>query len=109
MADTMIERVALALENELRRQHEEEGLDRWFPRGPGSEWLMVDGNVYVTPLIRAVIAAMREPTESMLTEKVLFSGFCHDADGMEDNDYHDRDDAKEIWQAMIDAALAEEG
>jgi hypothetical protein len=96
MTDTMIERVAIALENELRRQHEGEYLVRYFPRGPGSDWLTVDGNIYVTPLVRAILAAMREPTEAML-------------DAAEDKECQSpRGTARAMHHAMIDAALTDQ-
>ena len=47
---------------------------------------------------RAAIAAMREPTQAMLTPDNEFDEVRFDA--------HRRDDDAAIWRAMIDAALS---
>lgn len=59
----------------------------------------VNPDVYLT-LARAAIEAMREPTEHMLDY-----GACHED---QDHDIFDEGHiSREVWQAMIDAALAE--
>lgn len=58
--------------------------------------------------VRAVLTAIREPSEGMMKPGTLFSHFYHDADGLEDNAYFESGEAKRCWQAMIDALLAEE-
>lgn len=51
-------------------------------------------------MARAAIEAMREPTEHMLDY-----GACHED---QDHDIFDEGHiSREVWQAMIDAALAE--
>lgn len=57
---------------------------------------------------RAAIEAMREPTEVMLPERGVRVGFFSDADGIEDNMYVDKDEARDVWRAMVDAALNEQ-
>lgn len=60
-------------------------------------------------LARAVLTALREPTEGMLNPEPegVFAGFFQDADGMEDNDYITSYQAGYVWKTMIDAALKE--
>lgn len=93
---TMIERVALAM---FKFDWPN---DNWERFGPKDTWpARYRGKAC------AVIEAMRDPTEVMLPKDGVFIGFGHDADGVEDNMYVDRDEALEVWQAMIDAALKE--
>lgn len=71
-----------------------------------------DGRGSVPPgaldkMIRAALYAMREPSSSMLPNEGVFAGFCHDGDGLEDNHYLDKDEARYCWRSMVDAALAE--
>ncbi len=56
---------------------------------------------------RAVIEAIREPSEAMMPAQGVFAGFTHDADDLEDNRYVDADEARYTWHSMIDALLAE--
>lgn len=63
-----------------------------------NEWASNLGDAYLKPehcraIARAVLTAMREPTESMMAAGVIES-----SNWMED-------DCRECWQAMIDAAL----
>lgn len=92
--ESMIERVARA----LRRQWSIDNFDRPSDVGWQDE----------INAARAAIAAMKEPTETMISPEGVHIGFINDADGIEDNLYIDEDDARAIWQAMIDAALNEQ-
>lgn len=58
-------------------------------------------------MARAVLQAIREPSEAMTPEEGVFAGFSHDSDGVEDNNYITSEEARYAWQAMIDAALEE--
>ena len=71
----MIERVAKAI-NDAMLQH---------------------GDYKPDELARAAIAAMREPTDEMVRQCMVYTQ-CMDTG-------HTRDDAEGAWQAMIDAAL----
>lgn len=93
MAMTIIERVARA----LRRQWSIDNFDRPSEVGWEDE----------INAARAAIKAMREPTPRMLPDHGVHIGFFQDSDGIEDNLYADKDEARDIWQAMIDAALSE--
>jgi hypothetical protein len=73
----MIERVAKA----ILAEHTESMFDIFHAR------------VYA----RAAIAAMREPTDEMVRQCMVYTQ-CMDTG-------HTRDDAEGAWQAMIDAAL----
>ena len=99
----MIERATQALIAELHRQ----GKARGVVVEDNGVSAQVDGSFPVEPLVRAVIAAIREPSDAMLKQDV-FSHFSFDADGLEDNEYLDDDQMRACWQAMI-AALLEEG
>jgi hypothetical protein len=80
MTDTMIERMAKAIRK---------------TRAPGS-----DRKAWSLHAARAALEAIREPTEGMLNPP---------GDGpIPFFDFHREDDARGIWQAMIDAALSEE-
>ena len=50
-------------------------------------------------LARAAIAAMREPTDEMVRQCMVYTQYMDTG--------HTRDDAEAAWQAMIDAALNE--
>lgn len=83
---TMVERVGKAMQVECREVF-------------GSSW----SNDVAWRLARTAIAAMREPSDEMIqpTTSVL-ADYIGDSLGVSD-----RDAAIRIWQAMIDAALAE--
>jgi hypothetical protein len=63
------------------------------------EWAQVDGAFRVEPLARAVLAAIREPSEAMIDA----------ARNAKFPVYRDGKDHSTVprWQAMVDAALAE--
>jgi len=67
------------------------------------------GQAFYLDIARVAIEAMSEPTSTMLSEKALFAGFCQRRDEPEENFYHDPDEARQIWKAMIAAALNEDG
>ena len=78
----MVERVARAIDAELRKAH------RYTDNGNGS--VLVEGDVVPAEIARAVIRAMREPTVDM---------FMAPYDGVT------LAKASTIWRRMIDAAL----
>jgi hypothetical protein len=90
MPDTMIERVAIAIRKEL-------GLD-WPYAGHGT----------LMEVARAILTAMREPTEVM---RDAGADELPDrwADNPSDNTSEAYAQTADVWRAMIDAALAEEG
>jgi hypothetical protein len=47
--------------------------------------------------VRAILTAMREPSEEMLSEGIGYSEITDEA--------YAKDECRDIWQAMIDAAL----
>ncbi len=66
------------------------------PHGDG-EWILDEGfrdDSYFAEVARAVLLAIREPSERMMSDRVIRAhGYAGDIDM--------------VWQAMIDAALAE--
>lgn len=67
---------------------------------------LIDGEVDLQKVARAVIAAMREPTEAMLragAEADIPGGRIDESTFRESR--IDTDDAPIIWHAMIDEAL----
>lgn len=58
-------------------------------------------------IARAVLTAIREPSEKMLSQNRLLNGFFIDSDGLVDHEYLDPENVTMIWQDMIDAALEE--
>lgn len=67
--------------------------------------IVVDTRIDLRRLTCALLAVMREPTAEMLPEDGVFAGFFHDADGIEDNWMIEPDEARCVWQSMIDGAL----
>lgn len=98
---TMIERVARAMFAKLIADDDAYAL----ARGDGPENITLDGSFDLRVLARAAIEAMREPTEAM-------AGAPYDANVRiltEAGAEPILDDAaREVWQAMIDAALQED-
>lgn len=85
MPPDMLERVAKAI---------------WNDSYPEDEWNEIDRRDYLGHA-RAAIEAMREPTKWMTRAAVRYgdsAGYEHISEW----------DAKIVWEAMIDAALAEE-
>lgn len=98
MTDSMIERAARALWEQSGQPMKSRDASPSI-RHPESE---PDWERYV-PAVRAVIAAMREPTEEMMKAKAVDdNGEQAEVDG-----YLDYLSADNIWRAMIDVALAE--
>ena len=91
----MVERVASVLRGELERAPEEDvragigALLALAPEGAGEAWLR--------SVARAVVEAMRTPTEAMVERG---------ADARILN--YDGSDTREVWQLMIDAALKDD-
>lgn len=100
---TPIDRAARALEEELLRQHKEDNLGHFLPRDSGVDWLTVDGNIRVAPVIRAVLEAIREPSADM--ERAA-ENLEPRADWWPDEP-GPRNSPAEHWAAMIDALLDE--
>ena len=100
----MIERVASAVEAELQRQSEQECLGLFVPREGAADWIAVDGNIDMTPLVRAVLTAMRDLT---VHEQVTF-GHALASQVKTFPQTPDPVLARHTWSAMIDAALAQD-
>jgi hypothetical protein len=89
MPDTMIERVAAIVAEASGRS--------WLSLGEESRgWFIKEA--------RRILTAMREPTEAMTSASAEVSGY----NGYYGEEPDNRQAAKEAWQVMIDAALAEE-
>ena len=108
MTDTMRERIAraidtVAFENWKRRYDNEMARtgDEGEAKATADYW---DERQSAFRRADAVLAAMREPTEQMLVDAGVMSGY-----GVEDDElsYADHDHT-EWWQAMIDAAISED-
>lgn len=82
MADTMIERVAREMA-QLEIGEGETVADGF--------WRQYIGDA------RKILSAMREPTESMMVDAIEYEAL------------NSRATSRNVWSAMIDAALAEEG
>ena len=90
----MIERVAKAI-----MRADTEGNPRFdYEEWTGKEWIGKEWRHYASQA-REAIAAMREPTDEMVRQCMVYTQ-CMDTG-------HTRDDAEGAWQAMIDAALNE--
>lgn len=97
MSESMIERVADAIAHEIASE-----LGGSVP-GPGwaaHEALAIDGEITPFRIARAVLTAMREPTEAMTTaawdfDKAMTTKHQEPFSALPD----------EYWAAMIDAAL----
>lgn len=98
--ETMIERAADAAWAHLEAAYQAGGAGAAFvDRRAG----VIDGAVDMPALVRGVIAAMREPTETMLEE---MAGVIPCAQGAEEGPPNYQA-AKDAWQEGINAALAE--
>lgn len=97
---TPLERAVIALEAELQRQHSEDNLSHFLRRDHGSDWVTTDGNIDLTPVVRAVLTAIREPSEAMIDAG-------HDSLSIDIAGNPLRSEIEPAWVAMIDAAMAE--
>lgn len=110
---TPIERAARAVREAFEKEARDSG--NWItePHPETGAW-SYEGEVPVGEIVRAVLAAIREPSEGMVTaggEQVLDTEFGSGqyesiADGRGSKITAD-DQAMKAYQAMIDAALAE--
>lgn len=72
--------------------------------GPSAELIPVrEFNAAVKVAARAALAALRTPTEAMVDAGDQHTGYWSVNDGNQETD-----SARPCWQAMIDAALAED-
>lgn len=90
---TKIEEIREAVAVELERQMEQHP-ELYFRR---SDW-MTDGRIDFDALIRAIVAAMREPTEAMVQAGIA---------SLDDGATYQADLARITHRHMIDAALKE--
>lgn len=100
---TPLERAARAL-YEKRANHINEGIRSGsLEREPWPEWSDISSTAqYVLHLeARAVIEAIREPSEGMETDGAMAGDW--------NRDIEIGDEAVKVWQAMIDAAVSEGG
>ena len=86
---TLIERATQAAIAELHRQSNRTGCTT----EDNGRWAQVDGSFEVEPVVRAIIAAIRQPSAAM--ERAWLGS------GVESVS------AKRDWQAMVDALLEE--
>ena len=94
----MIERVARAIHARMKA-HEKEYVDEF--NGILKTKTHCDGYFDLNEIARAVIEAMCEPTKSMLKADMGLGGY-----GFTDGECYSAD-PREVWQAMIGAALDE--
>lgn len=95
MTDSMIERVARAICDEIAHDHDGEFVVEGGFRGDD----------FFADIARTVLAAMREPTNAMI-EAWTDASPAGDVMAMSDEDAN-AVCATADWQAMVDAALAE--
>ena len=104
---TPIERACIAVIDNLREQG-----DLMADCGD-PEWAQVDGAFRVEPVVRAVLAAMRVPSEAMKraagAEPIDFRFDRFSSTEMRNDEMWQRGyaDADYLWSTMIDAALQE--
>lgn len=94
---TTIERACIAIIENLREQGD------LMPHCGDPEWAQVDGAFRIEPVVRAVLLAIREPSEVMEEAALgddLDIHWGYLGDGRPGG-------PKDVWQVMIDAALAE--
>lgn len=103
MTDSIIERAANAVANELLRQEPAKG-GTFFVDAEDLSSARVDGDFDLRHVARAILQAIREPSDAMIDaaegtrEHVAITG---------DIFTEDLGEPAEVWQAMIDAALVE--
>jgi hypothetical protein len=100
-----VERAAEAIVDELRRQEPEHG-GTYFIDAAHLDDTVIDGRFDLYAIARAVLAAIREPSEGMRQAGESIG----DEECIPTNDGYAQlsaDGETKIWQAMIDAMLAE--
>jgi hypothetical protein len=95
MTNSMIERVARALYE--RARNPAAPAEGGYVSNDEPPYTTLDGKWNLSDMARAAIEAMREPTEAMVT-----AGGHAALDSVSQ-----RADARDAWEAMIDAALKE--
>lgn len=103
-ARSMIERVKAAIASEVKRQDADGLLTNLYPYETGDGSISIEGSVELAPLARAVLTAMREPTEWMVKRGA--EAACDGATTRAPSIYEPM--AEDGYKAMIDAALADE-
>lgn len=104
---TPLERAARAIADDLRRQEPKHG-GTYFVDATNINATVVDGTFDLRSIARAVLEAIREPSEVMVREGCLADipgGRYGEATFTEAQ--IGKDDAPVIWEAMIHAALVE--
>jgi len=94
---TMVEKIARAIYSQHGFCYDDD--ERMFEPYPFDELDEIERSNFVSQA-RAVLTALREPTENMID-----MGACH-----EDQDHHIVDEgsiAQDVWRAMVDAAIEE--
>ena len=99
---TMIERLTAAVIEQLHRQGKMLGV----AVEDNGETVQIDGSWLVKPIVRAVLIAMHEPTEAMITAAAEDAGVWSAREQNDDAEYYATPHA--TWTTMIDAALAED-
>lgn len=108
MTDSIIERAANAVANELLRQEPAKG-GTFFVDVEDLSSARVDGDFDLRHVARAVLQAIREPSDAMKADaspELASVGNWGDAGGPAPLEEY-QGSATAVWQAMIDAALAE--
>lgn len=98
MDDEMIERCAKAAYDELNAQTSYVG-EYKFPNGNGADTCL-DGDFNLIEMVKAVVKAMREPTEKMkhiVTDDMVITDKCYYCGGHIDG-----------WRTMIDSITKED-
>lgn len=98
----MIERLTAAVIEQLHRQGKMLGVTV----EDNGETVRIDGPWLVKPIVRALLKAMHEPTEAMITAAAEDAGVWSDRQQNDDAEYYATPHA--AWTTMIDAALVEE-
>lgn len=100
---SMIDKAAQAVAEELARQEPEKGGTYWVDAA-NLRATIIDGTFDLEGIARAVITAIREPTEDMCD----IGGMEERWDGQWRSDPGTRANSAATWQSMIDAILADD-
>lgn len=92
---TPVDRAVAALIADLHRQEEKSGC----VADDNGSLAQVDGSFAIEPLVRAVLAAIREPSDGMTTAGGMQTGL--------DGHHLTPQIASWTWERMVDALLAE--
>lgn len=92
----MLERAAEAAKQALLDDPE---TDAWVGGDDHFDDLVVDGAIRLSPVVRAVLTAIREPSDD-----VSLAGVCQSPYRWEEG----RETVDAIWQAMIDSILRDQ-